>query len=305
MIPITLTIIAATWAGLWAEHRWPGRAGTGSRRALTGVLYSALPLVVFLNLVRAELDGDFAVGVVLAWLAVLSSALVVYLIGSRVLRLPRSEVGAMMCCVLVANTGYLGYPLIGATLGFDRIGEAVVYDVLVSISSLLVAAFAVGAAFGTRAGEGARARARAFFTRNVPLYAAALALVAPDWLAPDLAIDISRVIIVCLLPLGFFAVGAVLAEDEEKGEVRLPPTLTKPIVTAGLAKVVMLPSLLFLLAAPLIELPTTFLVLAAMPSGLNSMIVAHAYGLDLKIIAGALVWTTGVVVPMALVASLL
>jgi predicted permease len=66
-----------------------------------------------------------------------------------------------------------------------------------------------------------------------------------------------------------------------------------------------MPALLFALAAPLIELPSTFLLLAAMPSGLNAMIVAHAYGLDLKITAGALTWTTAIVVPVALVATLL
>ncbi|MGI8726764.1 MAG: AEC family transporter, partial [Solirubrobacterales bacterium] len=304
MIPIALTILAATWIGLRAEHRFPGRAGTGSRGALTLVLYTVLPLVVFFNLARAELDGDFAVGVVLAWIAVAICTGLAYLVGSRILRLRREQTGALLCCVLVANTGYLGYPLVGATLGFDRIGEAVVYDVLVSGSTLLIGAFSVGAAFGTRAGEGGWQRVRAFFTRNVPLYAAAFGLLAPASFAPDIAVDISRVAIVALLPLGFFAVGAALAEDEERGEVRLPPTLTKPVATAVAVKVMLMPALLFALATPLIDLPTTFLVLAAMPSGLNSMVIAHAYGLDLKIIAGALVWTTGLVVPVALVASL-
>ena len=44
--------------------------------------------------------------------------------------------------------------------------------------------------------------------------------------------------------------------------------------------------------------------MAAMPSGLNSMIVAHAYGLDLRTTAEAVTWTTAIVV-VALVASLL
>jgi predicted permease len=37
----------------------------------------------------------------------------------------------VICCTLVANTGYLGYPLVAALLGFDRLSEAVIYDVLV------------------------------------------------------------------------------------------------------------------------------------------------------------------------------
>ncbi len=70
-------------------------------------------------------------------------------------------------------------------------------------------------------------------------------------------------------------------------------------------KLILMPALLFLLALPLIELPDSFLLLAAMPSGLNAMIVVQAYGLDLKITANALVWTTMIVVPVALIASLL
>ena len=45
--------------------------------------------------------------------------------------------------------------------------------------------------------------------------------------------------------------------------------------------------------------------MAVMPAGLNSMIVAHAYGLDLKTTAEAVTWTTAIVVVVALVASLL
>src|SRR6266511_3276212 len=73
---------------------------------------------------------------------------------------------SLICCSLVANTGYLGYPLVAALLGFDRLSEAVVYDVLVSGPALLVGAFSVGAAFGERVGETPRQRVAAFFTRN-------------------------------------------------------------------------------------------------------------------------------------------
>jgi malate permease and related proteins len=305
LIPIALTILVSVWAGLAAERRLPGRAAPGSRRALTIVLYTLLPAVVFLNLVRADLDPAFAVAVVAAWIVVATCAALAYLVGDRLLGLTRPQTGALVCCVLVANSGYLGYPLIAAVLGFDRLGEAVAFDVAVSGTALLIGAFSVAAALGSRAGEGAAQRTRAFFTRNVPLYAAVLALLAPDWMAPEVAIDASRVAIALFLPLGFFAVGTALAEDAEGGRVRLPPPLTAPVAAATLIKVALMPALLLALTAPLIDLPTTFLLLAAMPSGLNAMVVAHAYGLDLRITAGALTWTTAIVVPAVLVASLL
>jgi malonate transporter len=112
------------------------------------------------------------------------------------------------------------------------------------------------------------------------------------------------VAIIALLPLGFFAVGAALAEDEDRG-VHFPPPLDRPVAAVIGLKVMLMPALLYLMALPLIDLPSSFLLLAAMPSGLNAMVVVHTFGLDLRITAGALVWTTALVVPVALVASLL
>jgi predicted permease len=41
----------------------------------------------------------------------------------------------------------------------------------------------------------------------------------------------------------------------------------------------------------------------AMPCGINTLVVAHAYGLDMRIAAGAVAWSTTIVVVVALVAS--
>ncbi len=141
MIPIALTIIAATWAGLAAERRWPEQAGIGSRRALTGVLYTVLPAVVFLNLNRVEVDHDFAIGIALGWVVVIFCTFVTFFIGSRFLALERPQIGALLCCVLVANSAYLGYPLVAALLGLDSLGDAVAFDVAVGTMALLLGAF--------------------------------------------------------------------------------------------------------------------------------------------------------------------
>jgi len=211
----------------------------------------------------------------------------------------------VIACTFVANTAYLGYPLTIALLGSDQLGEAVAYDVAVGAPALLLGAFSAGAAFGTRAGEGARARTSAFFARNMPLYAALLAMLAPASLAPDVLVDISRVVVVAILPVGFFAVGAALMEDAGAEGLRLPPPLSRPTGLVIVTKLIVLPALLYALSLPLIDLPDTYLLMAVMPSGLNSMIVAHAYGLDLATTAEAVTWTTTIVVVVALIASLI
>lgn len=305
MAAIVATILAATAVGVWAEGRFGGRAGVAARRALLFVLYVVLPPATFFNLARADVDVDLGVGIVLGWVALGFATWIAWFVASRILRLSRPAVGSVVCSVLVANTGYLGYPLVAALLGFDELSDAVVYDVLVSSPALILGAFSVGAAFGERAGEGPRERVAAFFTRNPPLYAALLALIAPDSLAPDVLVDASRIAIVAILPLGFFAVGAALAEEAEEEALPIPPPLDAPVATTVAIRLVLAPALLFLLALPVIDLPGPYLLLAAMPSGINTMIVAHAYGLDLRVSAGAVAWSTAIAVAAIVPVSIL
>jgi malate permease and related proteins len=306
MAAIVATILVATAVGVWAEERYGGRAGIAARRGLIFVLYFVLPPVTFFNLARADIDVNAGAGVALAYVALGAVAFTAWFVAARVLRLERPAIGSVMCCALIANTGYLGYPLVAALLGFDALSEAVVYDVLVSAPALLLGAFSVGAAFGEAAGEGVRERTAAFFTRNPPLYAAVLAVIAPDSLAPDVLVDASRIAIVAVLPLGFFAVGAALAEEADEGAIAVPPPLDAPVAAAVAIRLVLAPLLLYLIALPLIELPDTYLLLAAMPCGINTMIVTHAYGLDLRISAGAVAWSTAIavvaLVPLSLAA---
>ena len=296
MAAIVATILVATAVGVWAEDRFGGRAGIAARRGLIFVLYFVLPPVTFFNLARADIDVNAGAGVVLAYVALGAVTFTAWFVAARVLRLERPAIGSVMCCALIANTGYLGYPLVAALLGFDALSEAVVYDVLVSAPALLLGAFSVGAAFGDRAGVGAGERVAAFFTRNPPLYAALLAVIAPDSLAPDVLVDASRIAIVAVLPLGFFAVGAALAEEADEGAIAVPPPLDAPVAAAVAIRLLLAPLLLYLIALPLIELPDTYLLLAAMPCGINTMIVTHAYGLDLRISAGAVAWSTAIAV---------
>ena len=300
-----LAIAAGTAIGVMAERRRPQAAAQAARQALTLMLYVLVPPVIFFNLAAAEIDVEQGVGLLLGILAVSCAALVAWWISSRVLGLARFQTGAVVCAVLSVNTGYLGYPLTVALLGREDLPTAVLWDVLVTGPCLLLGAFAVGAAFGTKAGEGPAERVRAFFTRNPPLYAAIAGLLAPDVLAPQLLVDASQVLLVAILPIGFFAVGATLAENTEHGELPMPPPLTRPVAVALGARLALVPALLMLFAAPLVDLPAAYRLMSAMPSGLNSMVVAHAYGLDMEITAEAVTWSTAIVVLAALASLLL
>jgi malate permease and related proteins len=301
---LTIVVIAiASFAGIAAERRWPARAVAAARRALVLSLYTLVPFVVFFNLARTHIGANAGGGLAIGWVAILGAAWIAWLVAERLLRLPRPSSGSLIVGTLAPNTGYLGYPLCASLLGFHALGQAVVYDVVVSVPSLLLLAFGVGAAFGTKAGESVRDRVIAFFTRNPPLYAALLALIAPDSLAPDALVDVARGMVVALLPIGFFAVGAVLAEEVEEEHLRLGSPFDPPVAAAIALRLVLAPGFLLLLSLPFIDLPGPYLLLAAMPCGVNTLLVAHVYGLDAKLAARAVAWTTAIAVASALVAQ--
>jgi predicted permease len=296
-------IVVSGTAGVAAERRWPAAAVGWARRLLVVSLYTLIPFVVFFNLARTHINADEAGGLVIGWIAILAAAGIAWLAGSRLLRLSRPATGSLITGTLVPNSGYLGYPLVASLLGFHALGEAVVYDIVVPAPSLLLLGFGTGAAFGTKAGEGIRDRVIAFFTRNPPLYAAIAGLLVPDSLAPDVLVDISRGFVIALLPIGFFAVGAVLAEEVEERRVELGSPFDPPVGAAILLRLVIAPGLLLLLSLPFIDLPGPYLLLAAMPCGINTLLVAHVYGLDSKLAAQAVAWTTAIAVVAALVAQ--
>ena len=293
------TIVLATAAGAAAEVRWADRAAGLARASLTASVFTLLPFVTFFNLARLEFDADIGIGIGLGYIAVGTAAALAWWAG-RAMDLPRPTRGALITCALIANTGYLGYPLTASLLGFDALGEAVIWDLLIGAPALLLVGFAVGAAFGDKAGETPRERVGAFFTRNPPLYAAIAALIAPDALAPDALVDASRVAVVALLPIGFFAVGAILAEEAEGGTLQIGNPLRPPVSIAIALRMIVAPGLLLAMAAPLIDLPGPYLLLAAMPVGINTLLVGHIYGLDLRLAAQAVAWSTAIAIVGAL-----
>jgi malate permease and related proteins len=292
-------ILAATAAGVGAELRWHDRAAAAARATLTASVYTLLPFVVFFNLAHLQFDADVGFGIVLGWVAVGTVTVLAWIAG-RALDLPRPTRGAMITCALIANTGYLGYPLCASLLGYDELGQAVAWDVLVGGPALLLVGFAVGAAFGTKTGDSPGDRVKAFFTKNPPLYAAIAGLLAPEALAPDVLVDASRIAVIALLPIGFFAVGAILAEEAEEGYLTLGSPFRPEVSIVILLRLIVAPALLLAIAAPLIDLPGPYLLLAAMPVGINTLLVGHVYGLDLRLAAQAVAWSTAIAVVAAL-----
>lgn len=239
MIAVAAVIVAAVAAGVAAQRRFEDRAAVLSRRILAVMLYVLVPPVVFFNLVHLELTADVGLGIVLAWVSDDLAGLIAHGVGARVLHLERPQQGTLINTTMHPNAGYLGLPVCAAALGTGSLDRAIAYDILVGTPTLLLGVFAVGAAFGTRAGETRRERARARRARR-------------------------------RLPRARLrAPAARLLRGRHHPRRRDP-----------------------------------YLLAAAMPTGVNGLVVAHAYGLDVGRQASAVAYGTVIVVTAAVVVTL-
>lgn len=283
-------IVAATLAGVAWERRDMAAAHRAAELVVRTLVWVLVPFVVVFVMPHIELRGGVGVGLAFAYLELALVGLLAYLLSARVLRLSRATTGAVVCTSILGNTGYLGVPLVGALLGREHIADAVVWDATVSSLTLYGPAFAIGAALGTDAGEGRRERARAFFTRNPVLYALAAGLLMPRSWSPDAVFHVAKwIAAVGVVPLGFFVLGVNLIEE---GHGRWPP-LTGPAMLVTALRLLVAPALLVaLVLLSGASVPKAFYLQAAMPSGINSLIVGHTFGLDLRTTAGAIAWST-------------
>ncbi|MFP5364493.1 MAG: AEC family transporter [Thermoleophilia bacterium] len=301
MLLLALAIAASVAAGIRTQRRDGVRALALSRRLLDALLYGALPFVVFFVVADADLGAGAGVGLLLAYASLAVVGLAAHALATRALRLPTTQAATVVVAAIMGNTAYLGLPLIAALLGSEDLGLAITFDALVSGPMFFVVAFAVAATL-TTGGQPAHLRLRTYLVRNPPLIAVTAALVAPDALAPDVLVDVARVALVCLAPVGFFVVGVQLAAEH----TAFPPPLTAPVATIVGLRLLAAPALLLALAAASpVDVPDAYLLQAAMPVGVNTLVVAHAYELDRGLAAAALAWSTALALAAGLLAATL
>jgi predicted permease len=305
MVWVATAVILSVLVGLLSERARPEAAASLSKRALSFLLYFFFPPIVFVNLAETDFGFGMGAGLIAGLIAVVLVAVLAWLAADRLLRLSRPETGSVIACAVIPNTSYLGYPVVLALMGGEELSKAVAYDVVVGGVGLTLLGFGAGAAFGDRAGSGFRERLRSFFFRNPLLIAAILGLLTPGSLLPDALVEISWVMVTLSLPIGFFAVGAVIAGEQRIGSITGLPGFSPAVGLITAIRLAIAQGILLLLTLPFSGVPPSFYVLAAMPAGLSSMVIAHAYGLDLRITAEAVAWTTGIVLVAGLAFALL
>ena len=85
-----------------------------------------------------------------------------------------------------------------------------------------------------------------------------------------------------------------LGDEAKEGTLRIPPPLSPPIVAVTLLRMAFVPLVLLVVGLLFIDVPAPFYLMAAMPVGVNTVLVGHATGLDLRLTSSAIAWTTTV-----------
>jgi predicted permease len=300
VIVVAAAIVACTALGVWTDRRHGEPARRASHVALDAIFYGLLPFVTFISLARLHITAGVGVGIGLVYAELAIVSVLAWVVATRVLHLPRASTGALLCVVMLANTGFLGLAMSVALLGSSTLPAAAAVDSLVSGPMFYLGAFAVGAAFGDRPGGGSLLTR---VTRNPPLVAAVAGLLAPAGAAPHVLVDVAHAVVWVMLAAGFFALGVNLGAEADEGALAFPPPLTRPVAVAVGLRLALAPALLAGFGALVVGVPHAYLLQAAMPSGINSLVIGHAFGLDLRLASSALAWTTAIVLAGGLIGS--
>lgn len=243
------------------------------------VLYVCLPAAVLVHVPKLSFDASLVGLAATPWLlAVATVALVLTL--SRWLRFRRDETAVLLLCVALANTSFIGYPMVAALLGQDAVAYAVVHDQFGTFVLLSTFGLAVLARYGGDTPPGWRDILRRI-VRFPPVWALVFALVLmpaspPAWIASALGN-----LAAAMLPLVMLAVGLSI-------QLRMPRDEIRPLATGLVLKLLVMPAL----ALPLsLAFGMTGAMLqanvleAAMPSMITAAALAIAQGLAPRLAA--------------------
>ncbi len=198
------------------------------------VLYVCLPAAVLTYVPRLQLDASLLGLMATPWLLMLATWALVSL-ATRVFGFARDVHAVLLICVALANSSFIGYPMVRALLGDAALPYAVVYDqfgtfLLLSTFGLLVLA----RYSGDRPPTALQVLGR--IGRFPPLWALLFALLLmpaqpPSWIGTAL-----KQLADAMLPLVMLAVGLSI-------QLRLRSEELRPLAVGLLLKLLVLPAL--------------------------------------------------------------
>lgn len=303
MILIAIVVIVAMGVGAFVRTH-SHHADRFVTASLDLVMLVLIPIIGYAYATRLELSVSTVVGILAGYGIIATVGLLAWQISSRRLHLSRAQQGAVVLSAVLANTGYLGLPVAQTLLADSEFPQTVAWDSLISQPmALLIAPFIAGAFSPSHQHAHLGKQLLAVVKRAPAIPALIAGLLVPEAWAPQWLLDVAELLVYAILPLGFFAVGVTLTRLRQSDDGGAPRAAIGLIL--GLRNVAA-PGLFILLGLLILpDEPRAFTLQAAMPCGLNALVIGHAFDLDTGVIATAIAWSTAIVLAVALVAGVL
>ena len=240
--------------------------------ALNGFIINiGLPALALAYLPGMAIDGVLFLAALMPWIMFLLAVILMWP-AARLLRLPRSTTGCVILVGGLANTAFVGVPMIEAFYGPEFMGVGIVADLLGSQIVLAVFGIALARYFseGPRPGMGEIVRRVLTFPPFVATIAA-LALTPvtfPDWLQ-ELLLRLALTV----APIALLSIGFQLRLSEVQGKV--------PALALGLTyKLIVGPALIFAIYVGLLGLSGPVVRISIFEAAMAPMVSAAIVAMD-------------------------
>lgn len=260
---------------LRATRRVPDNAHAG----LNGyIVHIALPALILSQVHRIALSRDLLVPIAMPWLLFSLSALT-FVSLARVLTLPPATTGALILSAGLANTSFVGLPMIEAYFGPWGLPVGIIIDQLGTYLVLSTLGILVACFYSSNIASGWAVAHRV--VTFPPLIALGFALALSDVDYPEWVTALLKRLGDTLAPLALVSVGLQLRLEQLAGN-------RQALGLGLLFKLVLGPSLLALLLVGLLhrtdEIAQVTIFESAMGPQIGGAIVAIQYGLDENLI---------------------
>jgi predicted permease len=256
--------------------RASGRLPDNTPSALNGfVVNVSLPALTLVTVHALEPDPKLVLSALMAWVLFGFGVAVFWIVG-RLLKLSRATTGALILTGSLANTSFIGLPMIETWYGSELLGVGIIIDQLGSYFVLSTVGVIVAGVYSSGAHLDLRAVTKKILT-FAPFISMLVALALMSFTYPEWLNTLLQRLGSTLVPLALVSVGYQLRLSQIRGRL--------PLLGLGLAfKLVIGPLLIFLLfvillgqRGPVIQV-TVFE--AAMGPMIGAAIVAMDHDLD-------------------------
>ena len=199
--------------------RRSGRLPANAHAALNGfVIHISLPALTLLYVHATRVDAALVFPIAMAWIMFGVGFLVFRVLG-RLLALPRETIGALTLTGSLANTSFIGLPMIETYYGPQGIGLGILIDQMGTYLVLSTFGLVAAAFYGHGAGISARSVTRRLLT-FAPFVALLVAILLIPVAYPAWFDALLRRLGATLVPLALVSVGYQIQWSAVRGKLR-------------------------------------------------------------------------------------